>query len=211
MIGNDLVDLLCAKQESNWQRPRFLEKLFTPTEITYIENAINPLLAVWSLWSKKESVYKIIARLEKRRFFAPKKIECLFAGTTAAGILPQETNNVVYQNQFFKTTSFFKEHFIHTIAYQESAVPFVLMEDYYIENKYCSTQTKTVRKKLIAAYASHTHLTKEFMSIQKDVNGIPFIYYKDKKESIPISLSHHGNYVGFAIAFEASQFRPNFV
>ncbi|WP_332368793.1 hypothetical protein [Spirosoma telluris] len=29
MIGNDIVDLTQAKQESNWQRKGFLHKLFT--------------------------------------------------------------------------------------------------------------------------------------------------------------------------------------
>ena len=32
MVGNDIVDLAEAKKASNWQRPRFLEKLFTPNE-----------------------------------------------------------------------------------------------------------------------------------------------------------------------------------
>ena len=29
MIGNDVIDLQQSRQESNWQRKGFLEKLFT--------------------------------------------------------------------------------------------------------------------------------------------------------------------------------------
>ena len=32
MIGNDVIDLALAKIESNWQRSRFLAKIFTKKE-----------------------------------------------------------------------------------------------------------------------------------------------------------------------------------
>ena len=32
MIGNDIVDLKQAAKDSNWQRPRFLDKVFTKHE-----------------------------------------------------------------------------------------------------------------------------------------------------------------------------------
>ena len=70
MIGNDIVDLNCANKESNWQRSGFLEKLFTKEEQKWIQKAEHKTLAVWLLWSQKESAYKIVCKLEQRRFFA---------------------------------------------------------------------------------------------------------------------------------------------
>ena len=204
MIGNDLVDLLTAQQESNWQRPRFLEKIFTPSEIAFIKKATNPALAVWWMWSKKESVYKIIARLEQRRFFAPKKIVCLLDKPTSSIDLPQAPVSVQYHKQTFQTTSFVKEHFLHTIAYQAPSSPFILLEDWYMEKKDAITQSQKVRQKLLAAYAQYTHLEQAYLNIQKDTIGIPTLYYKNKKQFTAFSLSHHGNYVGFAIAFPAN-------
>ena len=46
MIGNDIVDITEAKQKSNWQRPRFLDKLFTVQEQQLIQNAHDPFLKV---------------------------------------------------------------------------------------------------------------------------------------------------------------------
>lgn len=42
MVGNDIVDINEAKSASNWQRPRFLEKLFTTKEQFTIRNAETP-------------------------------------------------------------------------------------------------------------------------------------------------------------------------
>jgi len=200
MIGNDLVDLLTAQEESNWQRPRFLKKIFTSTEIAFIEKSSTPTLAVWCLWSKKESVYKLIARLEKRRFFAPKKIQCLPDNYTFISTPLQVSTSVVYQNQTFQTKSFLKEHCIHTIAYQESAASSMLIQDWYLPEKDPASQSQEVRKKLLAIYADLAQLEPQFLHIQKDAIGIPYFYYKNKKQATAISLSHHGNYVGFAMA-----------
>ena len=43
MVGNDIVDLKRAALESNWQRKGFLNKVFTPSEKQYIQDAENPL------------------------------------------------------------------------------------------------------------------------------------------------------------------------
>ena len=44
MIGNDIIDLAFARKESNWQRPGFLNKIFTPDEQWLIANAKNESL-----------------------------------------------------------------------------------------------------------------------------------------------------------------------
>ena len=103
MIGNDIVDLQLARKESNWQRPRFLQKIFTEEEQHFIHTSSDKDVAVWLLWTGKESVYKIIARLEKRRFFAPKKIVCLLDKPTSSIKLPQGPVSVRYHQQTFQT------------------------------------------------------------------------------------------------------------
>ena len=50
MIGNDIIDLDLTKIQSNWQRPKFLEKIFTLKERNFIQKAENPELEVWKLW-----------------------------------------------------------------------------------------------------------------------------------------------------------------
>jgi len=76
MIGNDIVDIAEARQRSNWQRPRFLDKLFTLQEQQLIQNSDNSFLMVWRLWSMKESAYKLYTQLHPSRFYNPKQFEC---------------------------------------------------------------------------------------------------------------------------------------
>jgi phosphopantetheinyl transferase (holo-ACP synthase) len=78
MIGNDIVDLALAKKESNWQRNRFLDKIFTKNEQLLILNDLNPEIIVWNLWSRKEATYKIYNRETGIRGFFPLQLECFY-------------------------------------------------------------------------------------------------------------------------------------
>ena len=63
MIGTDIIDIVEAKKTSNWERPRFLEKLFTSNEQQLIHNSENKFVMVWRLWSMKEAAYKLYIQL----------------------------------------------------------------------------------------------------------------------------------------------------
>lgn len=78
MIGNDVIDIIQSRKESNWQRKGLLEKIFTAEEQLLINKALNPEIMVWLLWSMKEAAYKIYNRQTKIRSFIPQKLECSF-------------------------------------------------------------------------------------------------------------------------------------
>lgn len=103
MIGNDIVDLVLVKQESNWQRKGFLDKLFTAKEQQLILNSSNPDLMVWNLWSKKEAAYKIYNRMSGKRVFNPIQFEC-------------EADTVVFGDDIFYTQTKITSDYVYTIA-----------------------------------------------------------------------------------------------
>lgn len=103
MIGNDIVDLALAQQESNWQRKGFLHKLFTANEQHLILNSCNPELMVWNLWSRKEACYKIYNRQSSIRLFNPTQFEC-------------EADSVVFGNNIFYTQTEITPDYVYTIA-----------------------------------------------------------------------------------------------
>lgn len=78
MIGNDVVDLVLAKTESNWKRKGYLDKLYTASEQKWIHTAADPDEMVWLLWSIKESVYKAYQRIRYQHGFYPIKIKIEF-------------------------------------------------------------------------------------------------------------------------------------
>lgn len=108
MIGNDIVDLALARKESNWKRNRFLDKIFTQEEQLFIENAINPEVMIWNLWSRKEAAYKIYNREAGFRGFIPLKLVCFYESETKGTI---SCNGNIY---YTKTTV--TNNFVYTIA-----------------------------------------------------------------------------------------------
>lgn len=76
MIGNDIIDIIQSRKESNWQRPGFLKKIFTTEEQLFINDYINNEIMIWRLWSMKEAAYKIYNRQTKVRAFIPHKLSC---------------------------------------------------------------------------------------------------------------------------------------
>ena len=76
MIGNDVIDLVLARKESNWKRKGFLDKIFTSKEQLLISKSLNPEIMVWNLWSRKEAAYKIYNRQTQMRSYIPLQLEC---------------------------------------------------------------------------------------------------------------------------------------
>lgn len=111
MIGNDVVDILQSRKESDWQRKGFIEKLFTTSEQNLIKPHNNPELMVWVLWSMKEAAYKIYNRQAGIRAFIPHKLECSLAteGDITTGIV------LIDDNTYFTRTIIYQDS-IKTIA-----------------------------------------------------------------------------------------------
>lgn len=116
MIGNDLVDLLQADKDSNWNRKGFIEKIFTSAEQFLISSATQPAQMVWLLWSMKEAAYKIHTRDAKMRSFAPASIQCqnLVLHENEA------TGEVLYEAEQYYTQTEINSNYIHTLAARQA-------------------------------------------------------------------------------------------
>ena len=108
MIGNDVVDVALAKNQSNWKRKGYLDKIFTLSEQEFILNSSNPDEMVWSLWSRKEAVYKIIIQKGGKRGYYPIKIECINSDL--------ENGMVVFEVQRYYTKTIISNDLIHSLA-----------------------------------------------------------------------------------------------
>jgi hypothetical protein len=109
MIGNDVIDILAARKQSNWKRPGFLQKLFTANEQEIIHNYHDPEVMVWALWSMKEAAYKIYNRETSIRSFIPHLLECSINTKLLSGIVT--TGNFRYY-----TKTVIDDLMIHTVA-----------------------------------------------------------------------------------------------
>ncbi len=112
MIGNDIVDLQLAKTQSNWQRPKFLEKIFTANEREFIRQSAKPELEVWKLWSRKEAAYKIFNRETGIRGYFPWKLVCSIDEFSGGKFL----GKVIIGDKIYFTETIQNDEFVYTIA-----------------------------------------------------------------------------------------------
>ncbi|WP_029270038.1 4'-phosphopantetheinyl transferase superfamily protein [Flavobacterium sp. KJJ] len=112
MIGNDVIDIKQSREESNWQRKGFIEKIYTREEQLLISNASNPEFMVWILWSMKEAAYKIYNRQTKVREYIPKKLICFIELHNKNFIIGKVSCN---GNMYYTKTTLSKDE-IHTVA-----------------------------------------------------------------------------------------------
>ena len=112
MIGNDVIDILQSRKESNWQRKGFIEKIYTVDEQLLISNAADPERMLWMLWSMKEAAYKVYNRQTKKREFNPKKLVCSLASEN----YNHYEGNVICSGNIYHTQTILSSENIHTIA-----------------------------------------------------------------------------------------------
>ena len=185
MIGNDIVDLKIASIESNWQRKGFLEKVFTIEEQDLILRSTNSFKMVWLLWSMKESAYKTHVQQYGGRFFAPKKLQCTLTSDT--------TGTVKIQENKYSTESNINSDYIATSAISNCFDP-VLVDNFRLKNNSYRCQHNNCHSRLKKALGNKMNLPLKELSIKKNSNGVPKLFFKEKEQPIYFSISHHGNY-----------------
>jgi len=199
MIGNDIIDLQLAKKESNWKRPRYLQKIFTEKEQKFLEDTTNKDIAIWILWSRKESAYKIVARMKRCRFYAPKKLENTIPNFDCPTPFSLSKGQITFEDYTFSTKSKITDAYIHTVAqWGNNKKPVITCSFSFDQNDYPSQRTIT-RHKLLTAYAKFNNCSIADLSIQKDELKIPHLYYKNQQQTVMVSIAHHGHFGGYVL------------
>ncbi|MFY0256337.1 4'-phosphopantetheinyl transferase superfamily protein [Chitinophaga sp. 30R24] len=180
MIGNDIVDLQVAERESRIHRRGFLDKLFLRDEQALIFQAAQPAVMVWMLWSCKEAVYKIVHRRTRERKYAPLQFNCRLQqeANTAAG-------TVHYQQELYYFQSCFNAARIHTYA-AGSQECLQRLQVFTIVNQ---------QEEDVSGLARQAILPDGYF-FYKDEDGIPYIHCSGNGSMEPVSVSHHGRYLG---------------
>ncbi len=196
MIGNDIVDLAYSRQTSNWQRPRFLDKVFTASEQAQIAAAPDPEQWVWLLWSIKESAYKLILRAAQGPFFAPKQITCEVIPPMAGNALIKSV--VHYQGQVYCGESQLSASSIHSLVYARAERPTFSSARFCLAQSDYPHQGAFIREQLLRHYADTRQIDLQKLAIQKNLHGIPSITMEGVPQTTALSISHHGHFAAYA-------------
>ncbi|GAB4030776.1 4'-phosphopantetheinyl transferase family protein [Spirosoma jeollabukense] len=203
MIGNDIVDLAQAKQESNWRRARFLDKVFTAHEQQLIHTANDPDGMVWLLWSMKESAYKLIIRQTGKRVFAPQKIACQLTNS-----YPEAVEGVVSYEGTHYTQSIRTNQYVATVASLGTVFPPKNQVIIPFNDTAYQTQRMGIRNAIKQHCATHFSIPETSIHIHKTESGVPTLRIDDTegtKLNLLLSISHHGHYGAYVIELSAME------
>lgn len=196
MIGNDIVDLALAQQESNWKRKGFLHKIFTPYERQLIRTAPDPDQMVWLLWSMKESAYKIAIRASGKRHFAPAKLECQLTELDHKGgkgivcyVGKEYVTKYSFTTQYMATVSANRNDFLNS-AFEPIIVSLPVTT--YLQ------QHQHLWKKIQQYCGAALCVPEKEISFHKDETGAPWLTLSSA-ERVPLSVSHHGRFGAFVL------------
>ncbi|WP_426670213.1 4'-phosphopantetheinyl transferase family protein [Mucilaginibacter sp. McL0603] len=210
--GNDIIALKTINIARTKQK-NFYRKIISASEKDLYDRQLSDLLPfdvfVWLLWSVKESVYKYLQRITPELIFSPTRI------TIDQLVLP--VNNFVGQlegrgfdeDSAYKGIVSFGEHTLHSrsVINEEFIFSVVNGTDNFghirwgiqlINSSDPDAQSKSVRefliKKLSALFPSSD------LMVDKSRQGYPIILKDGVEIPLPVSLAHHGHYVGYSIA-----------
>ena len=181
LIGNDIVHLTTAAEESNWKRTGYLEKIFTEDEQQIILHASHPLRSVWSIWAMKEAVYKAHYRKTKKWEYAPSKIRCQNLEKKHSSI----TSTATYHGEQYVIKTILSGDLIHAIAAKQ--IDTLQSVQRFEKKNFPKNYTE---------YLIQNKFLSENETIIKNHSGVPYIVNQSSNQAYSISISHHGDYLG---------------
>ncbi|MEW6076817.1 MAG: 4'-phosphopantetheinyl transferase superfamily protein [Thermodesulfobacteriota bacterium] len=207
-VGNDIVDLDSPHVTGKSRDEKFLNRVLTPEEQAAILQSDEPDVLLQVYWAARETAYKAIARSNPTVSSAPRRYRVFldeprerstFTGyvqTPAETVLIRGCCNQEYVHCLGAVT-------VSDLEKIQSGVEKVVLRtgpDYGRSSVAVSRAARTLVKKTIASLQS---VQPGHIMIKKSplLSGVSFpeIFINKKKTDIPISLSHDGRFVAFAL------------
>ena len=120
LLGNDIVDLQEASATGKVQELRFLERVFTVGEQECIRAADCAVLMLWMLWSGKESLFKVMSKIESGLVFSHKRfaleekvLTALLSGASSGGKIVSE---ILFENRSMHLQWEWNSEYVHCVA-----------------------------------------------------------------------------------------------
>ncbi|MCA0932193.1 4'-phosphopantetheinyl transferase superfamily protein [Lutimonas saemankumensis] len=185
MVGTDIVDLKEARVKSDWRRNGYLEKLFSKNEIQFIESEKDQEMAIWRLWSMKESAYKADFHLTRLRSFNPFKFEC--------EVINSESGLIQIDSRIYHTRSILTKEYVLTWTINKKDAWCKPVRTGLYNWKIVS---KLLYSKLKDELAKKLEMDPSDIDILKN-EGVPEVFLRGHKADIFCSVSHHGRFGSF--------------
>jgi phosphopantetheinyl transferase (holo-ACP synthase) len=120
LLGNDVVDRKDPGAEGKHLDGRFLARVFTREEAICIREASEPSLALWMIWSAKESVFKVMSKLDPELIFSHRDFavgeEFLVRVLETAASQGRFDARITYKDDEFALLLSWNDDYVHCLA-----------------------------------------------------------------------------------------------
>jgi phosphopantetheinyl transferase (holo-ACP synthase) len=199
MVGNDVVDLRDPESRSESLHPRFDTRVFTERERSAIAGSGDPERARWKLWAAKEAAYKLTRKLAPATIFSPRSFEVELTSESEAAV---EHEGARCQVQYTEN-----DGALHAVATcQPGAGKAVLsgwrrLEAGEIASGDPDAPSRAVRALLCERIASELGVAASELEVRRQ-GRVPVLWLRGARAPVDLSLSHHGDWLGFACEIE---------
>lgn len=194
-VGNDLV---AFSGLNSFNRPGYKQKAFTLREITNAAAYQDASVYFGTLWSCKESAYKVHLKMGARKAFAAGKYEVNLSQSNRGAL----SGTIQYEDAtFYSTSMIVKEEYIHTICSNlpegldiaTNKVKQISFSDYDHQN---ISAIELLKTHLCGSFKINpSEIDVHFDHLKKH----PVIFFNSGNNHLDISLSHDGHYTAFAL------------
>ena len=199
MVGNDIVDLRDPESRSESLHPRFDTRVFSARERARIAASAEPERLRWKRWAAKEAVYKLVRKLVATTVFSPQRFEVEI--TEGSGAI------VVHDSRCFAVDYTESDGALHAVATSEPAQSRRVLAGWRrldageIASGDPDAPSRAVRSLLCERIAESLGVAPSELEVRRR-GRIPFLWLRGELAPVDLSLSHHGNWLGFACEIE---------
>jgi len=209
MLGNDVVDLRDRDADYATYRAGFDARVFGEPERSAIQAGPDSSRIRWRLWSAKEAAYKAARRIDSSTSFSP----ICFA--VDLGDASDPTATVRHGAAHFAVRFHDGRDFIHAVALSlqpvapsidrvttlaiDGVFDAMLIGHARIASATPDRQSVLARAHAAEALAARWEVDPAAIGFER-VGRIPEILLAGRPTGVPVSLSHHGDYVAWAVA-----------
>ncbi|OUR97902.1 hypothetical protein A9Q84_06815 [Halobacteriovorax marinus] len=210
LVGNDLIDLLEPEIKKKSKNERFIKRVLTAEEYTLLKAQSDPDIFLWTLWSAKESAYKILKKIIPDLVFAHSLFH-VEKHSGSHGIVRYDKYTIDVQWQY-------SESWIHCIGtFSKEGQSLQVLEWSVVETQEVTTDFVFTAEEESSIYSKESKAVRELAKLTlqgKSLEDIEILRFplgvrfgppeiwKDglQLESWDLSMSHDGRFVSALIA-----------
>ena len=189
MVGNDIVDLHDPDAHPSTLNGRFDERVFCAVERQALESAPERR---WKLWAAKEAAYKVAVKQDPATIFSPSRFRVGFEEK-------EETGFVTWDSGRLRIHVCVAEGAIHAIAATNSnqLISGLRRLGSLPPGRSGEALSEAVRALAAEGLAAALGVDEGAIEIRKR-GRVPELFVDGARAQVDLSLSHHGEVVGFA-------------